>query len=221
MTDCNTLLHVTDSEVMEACKLMARHFYGSKGVFAYEAYDHINAAFFGGALPFAMIQWAITAHGGCLGQTSSSKLPIITMHPSLLRGSEKADPWGMSPAILGVRLVYDVLLHECIHVAVNYIHGGATGPTSHNSPEWIGEVNRILPMLDIQGVIAGKSTTKRFEIEGSTTKTGKAATRVERVTVGNVPFKAVAAFPYGVRTHLGMNEYYKAKGLPFACSVTM
>jgi hypothetical protein len=189
-------------DVTEACRLIARTYYGKQGQWAYESFEHINAVFFDGALPWPLIQWAITPHGGCLGLTQPGEAPVITLHPSLLGGTEKRNPWGVDAALLGVRLAYDVLLHECMHVSVSYLLGGAQGPTSHNNPQWIGEVNRLAPLLGL-AVTAAPSKTKRLADE-----TGK-KTKVVRSTEGNVPFAAVATFPYGVRKALGQADFYK------------
>jgi hypothetical protein len=199
-TPCNTSLHVT-SDVIAACKLIASTYYGERGLWAYEAFERINATYFANGLPWPFIQWAITPHGGCLGQTSRRSAPVITLHPSLLGGTQKPNPWGIDPALLGVYFAYDILLHECIHVSVGYVLGGATGPTSHNNPQWISEVNRLAPMIGLP-VTAAASKTKRIADE-----TGKKS-RVVRTTDSSVPFAAVATFPYGVRKHLDELNVY-------------
>jgi len=116
----------------QAAKLIARECYGGLGVFAYQAFEYINATFFDDRLPWPLILWQITAHGKCLGFTKSrpEKSPVIALHPSLLGGTEKENPWNIDPELLGQCCAYETLLHECIHVSVNYLLGGSTGPTS-------------------------------------------------------------------------------------------
>jgi hypothetical protein len=220
----NTLHVVTcyteqPANLEEATRLTERHFFGAKGVFARQAFDYINATFFDGRLPWTLILWAITPHGGCLGSTRSrehsNEPPIVTLHPSLLGGSESANPWGVSSDLLGVCYAFDVLLHECIHVSVHYLLGGAQGPTSHNNPQWIAEVNRIAPLLGLK-VQAERSKVKRIPVEGEPTKHGKQPTTVKRVSEGNIPFKAVSTFPHGVRWYLGCMDFYEHNVLPFA-----
>jgi hypothetical protein len=86
---------------------------------------------------------------------------VITLHPSLLGGTEKSDPWGIAPSFLGPRYAYDVLVHECIHLAIGQLRGGRRGPTSHNCDNWIAEVNRLAPLLGFHDVRAGRSKTVR------------------------------------------------------------
>jgi hypothetical protein len=205
----------TANKLAESLRLVARHFDGPNGVWAYDAFDAIDAAFFAGELPMPKIQWAITPHGRCLGLTRMTDRPVITLHPSLLGGSEKANPWGVDPAWLGMAYAFDVLLHESIHVAQHCLHGGGVGPTSHNNTAWIAEVNRIAPLLGMGGVSAGRSRTKRVPIGGQTTVTGKPATKVVRQSDGNLPHDAIARFPHAVRVLFGnADRYYRGNTLP-------
>jgi hypothetical protein len=184
---------------------IATSYDGPKGEWAYDAFEVINAKYFGGGLPYPKIQWALTAHGRCLGFTrSSSRPPVITLHPSLFAGTEKDDPWRIDPGWLGPTYAFDILTHELIHVSVEYLIGRGKGTTSHNCEGWIGEVNRLIPLLGFDGVEAGKSTTARVD--------GK----VKRITTGNVPFEpAVSTFPYGLRRHLGTaDEHYRSNMCP-------
>jgi hypothetical protein len=212
----NYVLHASNPELAAALRLVARHYDGPRGLWAYDLFDAVNAAYFGGELPQPQIRWAITPHGGCLGLTHwGDTPPVITLHPSLLGGTEKPNPWGVDPAWLGESYAFDVLLHEAIHVSQHYRLGGGIGPTSHNNTAWIAEVNRLAPLLGFAGVTAGRSTSRRVPAEGETTRTGKPATRVVRASLGNLPHAAVARFPYGVRRHLGTADaHYRANTVP-------
>jgi hypothetical protein len=216
----NNGLHGADGKALvDACQLIARHYDGRRGAWAYECFEHINATLFDGELPWPLILWAITPHGGCLGFTNLGRdYPVITLHPSLLGGTEKDNPWHTDPALLGVCYGYDVLVHECIHVKVNYVLGGwaGRGQTSHNNDLWVTEVNRLAPLLGIDGVRVGRSKPKRVPIPGETTKTGKPATKVVRETDGDLPFTAAARFPYAFRKLLGQTDFYRAGRLPYA-----
>ena len=221
---CNTHLEVTNhSKIETACKLLANHYYGKPGTFAYEAFDHINATFFSGDLPTPNIQWLLTPYGNCLALTgfivSKNVPPVVILHSALLGGGPSKDPWGIARKYLGTYYAYETLLHECIHVSVRYLLGGNTGESSHNSPEWVSEVNRIAPMIGLDGINAAMSKPKRVAAESGFTKTGKPATTVKRVSDGNVPFNAVSTFPYGVREFLGDLSMYESNELPFVCSV--
>src|SRR6516225_1885957 len=99
------------SEVMAACKLIARTYYGAEGLFVYECFEDINARLFDGELPWPWIVWSLTPHGKCLGYTRiKGPEPVIALHPSLLGGTEKKNPWDIDPALLGVCTAYDVLV---------------------------------------------------------------------------------------------------------------
>ena len=210
--ECNARLDVTSRPdwLEEAVRLVAIHFDGERGEFAYRAFDYINAEYFGGELPTPLIVWVITPHGGCLALTrvSKSSPPRIRLHPSLLGGTEKVNPWGYSPEVLGEALVMDVLLHECIHVSVDYRLGGAKGPTSHNNPQWLGEVARIAPLLGLDDLVVGRSRLKRIREEDGTS-------RVQRACDGNVPYRVLAGFPSALRFHRGQAGHYRRNVLPW------
>jgi len=200
--------------------LVAAECYGRDGVFAYQAFDWVNSALFDGRLPVPMILWELTAHGKCLGWTRASRdrSPRIQMHPSTLGGTEKTNPWGVPPDVLGPAYALDVLIHECMHVSVEILLGGSNGPTSHNNPRWVGEVQRVGNLLGLD-FVAGRSVTKRVPVEsGELGPSGKPKTRTTRMTEdgATVPFHAVYTFPHGVREELGQADaYYRSKHLPF------
>ncbi len=208
------------NEIRAACRLIAELYQGPAGLWAYEGFDYINATLFDHRLPQPFIQWAITPHGGCLGLTAHAAQPVITLHPALLKPQQKESPWGIDAALLGPRYAFDVLIHEAIHVSVKYVLGGATGPTSHNNPQWISEVNRLAPLLGLD-IEAGQSRTQRVPIEGHVTATGKPQTRVQRITTGSVPFKAITRFPRAVRAHLEQLDYYRHRESPFPTSIVL
>jgi hypothetical protein len=205
-----------ENGIREACLQIARHYHGERGLFAYEAFEHINATLFGGSLPWPHIVWGITPHSGCLGLTrSKGPGPVITLHRSILGGTEKPDPWGMDPRYLGVRYAYDVLIHESMHVKVEYVLGGwrGKGDTSHNNDLWIAEVNRLAPLLGISDVSAARTKSARLR---TTEPDGTTRSVIGLANSGNVPFKAaVAGFPHGLRRVRGLLDYYLGNELPF------
>jgi len=215
MNDSATLLLLatrnthTPVSIEDACQTVARHFYGKRGAWCYQAFEWINRTLFFDELPYPLIVLGLTAHGACLGLTSSpvdqGKVPTILLHPSLWGGTERADPWGIAADLLGPRYVLDVLIHECIHVSVNYRLGGRSkGDSSHNNPEWIAEVNRIAPLIGLPDVRAAMSKPKR---EGK---------KIVRRCDGNIPFEAASRFPHLVRQLRGQLNYYRDRSpLPF------
>lgn len=204
----------------ESCLVVAEQCYGRKGTWAYEALSFINRSYFAGRVTWPHIIWGLTAHGGCLAWASTvrdkSRPPIINLHPSLLGGTEKENPWGIAPEWLGPSLAFDTLLHECIHVHIEYNLGGHDGRSSHDCPRWIRQVNRLAPMLGFQGIRFGGTKLKRIPIPGSPlTARGKRPTKVVRVSLGNVPFKIAASFPESLRAYLGQAEdHYRNNQMP-------
>lgn len=190
---------------------VAAHYYGSHGPLGYRLFEAINRVLFAAELPWPLVVWGLTAHGRCLGYTSVGAAPIITLHPSLLGGTEKADPWGIPPGWLGVLYVLDVLIHECMHVAVHYLRGGRQGgDSSHNNPAWIAEVNRLAPLLGFAGVEAGMKRPTRM---------GKT---IKRVETGTISYQAVTTFPGGLRTSRATADaYYRARVLPFPVALPL
>ena len=204
----------------ESCLIVAEHCYGLKGIWAYETFAFINAAYFSDRLPWPHIIWGLTAHGACIAWASTvqdrSRPPVVNLHPSLLGGTERKTPWGVSAKQLGPAYVFDTLLHECIHIHVEHNLGGQDGKTSHNCRRWIRQVNRLAPLLGFDGVKAGLSKPMRVpDPAAPRTVRGKVATRVVRGTTGNIPFGAVAGFPAALRTYFGTAKtHYSRNALP-------
>jgi hypothetical protein len=216
--------------VVAACRLVAERYGGKRLLKAYEAFDAINAALFGGRLPYPLIVWGLTPHGGCQGYLSvpaqDGLPPTIFLHQSLLGGSERPDPWGTPPAWLGWRYAYDVLIHECTHIHINYVLGGrGAGTSSHDCEAWVDECNRLAPLVGLPAIRAGRTKVVRVAVEGPLTKRGKQPTKPKRVCLGDVPMDALANFPGGVRVALGLADaYYRQAGdgllLPIRCNAT-
>lgn len=131
------------SDFRESCLVVADQCYGPKGTWAYECYAFINCHFFGGRLPWAHIIWGLTEYGSCFAWASTARdkarPPIITLHPAILGSVQKKDPWGIDPTCLGPSWVFDVLLHECMHVHIDYNLGGSDGRTSHDCKHGFGK----------------------------------------------------------------------------------
>jgi hypothetical protein len=194
-----------------AYRLIADHVYGRLGRFAYAAWDHVNAAFFAGALPETLILWDLTEYGRCLGwcRSSADGPPIIKLHPNLVyspagrRALRQLARWGISVNLLGYCYAYDVLLHECIHAHVSYNLGGwerLTGPqrskwTCHNNPLWVAECNRIALLLGATACY----TMKRYRRVQGQVRYGCDGPDFER-------------FPHSLP---GREAFYRARQLPF------
>src|SRR4051794_35103110 len=168
----------SNKEIERACRLVAETYYGSQGLWLCDAFQAINRAYFGDALPYPHLTIEITPHSGCIAWCSAhdERPPRIAIHPTLFGFRELPNPWGFPTDWLVKALAFDALVHECLHVSVHYRLGGATGPTSHNNPQWVAEVNRLAPLLGFPGIHAGRQVPKRIPIEGETTKRGKPRT---------------------------------------------
>jgi hypothetical protein len=211
--------------IAAAVRLVVERYYGNTGLWVYEAFDYLNRELFAGELPQPLIVWALTPHGCTLGRVRVAKdrLPVLTLHPSLFGGSERSGPWGIPPRWLGPRFAYDVLIHELIHLSVEFRLGGwegVGGETIHNNPLWVGEVNRLAPLLGFDNVQAGLKKVQRVPIDGPLTKRGKRPTKPARVDSGNIPFAALAGFPWQLRVYLRQAESYYGQPEPaFPASV--
>jgi len=220
---------------------------------AYDLFHTINAQWFADTLPLPFIIRGLTpySHGFSWLETQGDA-PLLFLHPRLFAATgfdrqkhqKEVKLWGVPPAWFSPHLLGDVILHECLHAHLTYNKGGTVGPTSHNNKGWITEVNRLLPLLGFRQLQAGLSkpvrvavtdreATQRPESDGR-----NPPSRVERRTDGNIPFKAVAMFPIGVRrwlqelhetedltaserqirtanTALAAEHYYKQSDAPF------
>jgi hypothetical protein len=189
---------ITGYDFARACREVIAYAHRRRGVWVYQAFDWVNRTYFADELPVPLIQIAITPWGGCLGYTAlrrdpeqgradHEQAPVVTLHPSLWEAAPASSPglerqvWKIPARYLGPRFALDVLVHELMHVSVEYRLGGRGGGTSsHNNPAWIAEVNRLAPLLGLPGVQAAMSKVRR---EGK---------RVRRWSDGNVPFGAWA-----------------------------
>jgi hypothetical protein len=232
---------MTPAEVVKALDLIADYYNPRYGRWAYRAFDAINASFFEGRLSRPLIQWALTAHGACLGLTRHRYLvglpdetalwgrPVITLHPSIMdpwvpkrHRLRLKGPWAIDWNWFGPLYAFDVLLHESIHVAQRALYGPAEnkGESSHNCPSWIAEVNRLAPLLGMERVEAGLNRPRRVPIPGQLTRRGKPKTKVKRVDEGNIPLSVHSRFPDALRVFFGTADaYYRAKVLP--CGITL
>lgn len=204
----------------DSCLVVADQCYGLKGTWAYECYDFINQRYFAGRLPWAHIIWGFTEYGGCVAWSSTvrdkTRPPIITLHPALLHPMRKKSPWGIPGPCLGPSRVFDTLLHECMHVHIDYNLGGADGRTSHDCKRWIRQVNRLAPLLGFDDIRAARTNVVRVpDTSLPLTARGKTATRVTRQCTGNIPFNVAAGFPSALRKHFGQSwDYYSNGRLP-------
>jgi hypothetical protein len=212
-----------DEQLHQAYRLIARHLYRRLGAFAYAAFDHINTTYFAAKLPETLVLLDITEYGHCLGWTRSAAdgPPIIKLHPSLVAPARgplaRRLVWSMPRTWFGLAFAYDVLLHECCHVAVDYLHGGwemlsarRSYWTSHNNPVFVAECNRLAPMLGYIGDPFTMKRPRRVPIPGAITASGRPKTKTVRIQAGSAP--DFEQFPH---TLPGREERYLTQTLPF------
>jgi hypothetical protein len=208
-----------DGDLHTAYRTVARHVYrfGRLGEFAYTAFDHINRTYFGGKLPETLILWDITEYGHLFGWCRSAEdgPPIIKLHPALVYPATE-NPWRIDPAWFGLPYAYDVLLHECVHASVGYLLGGwgrradyRSYWTCHNCPAWVGELNRLAPLLGYRGDPFRLRTPRRVPT-GEIGKNGKPLTKTVRRQDGGAP--ALEHFPHNLP---GRESFYLGQKLPF------
>jgi hypothetical protein len=205
---------ISSPAIHAAYRLIARHLYpaGELGRFAYAAFDHVNATYFGGELPETLILWDLTDYGHCLGwcRSPADGPPIIKLHPNLIFSPnvppalQRDRRWSIPVELFGYCLAFDVLLHECIHAHVDHNLGGwahLDGPqrskwTSHNNPLWVAECTRIAGLL-------GYPIT--YEM--------KRYRRVEGKVVYRCDGPDFEHFPHSIP---GREDFYRRQQLPFA-----
>jgi hypothetical protein len=208
--------------VHAAYRLIADHLYGRLGRFAYAAWDHVNAAYFGGGLPETLILWDLTDYGHALGwcRSSAEGPPIIKLHPNLVFSPRRPSArrqkvrWHIPVAWFGYCFALDVLLHECVHAHVNYNLGGwerLDGPqrskwSCHNNPLWVDECNRIAGLLGFPPCYAMKKY-KRVEGKLKYTCDGPDFERFPHTLPGREEFYLAGCLPFeeGVLSTVGDN----------------
>jgi hypothetical protein len=208
----------TKMATRRAVRLIAQTYYGENGLWLCQAFDAINRKLFGGTLPQPLITIEMTRWSCCLGWCwlTEGRPPHVVIHPTLfgVGRSNSKPPWSFPPHWMGRRLAFDVLLHQCVHISMQYRLGGYEGPSSHNNEKWITEVNRLCPLIGLRGIEAGRQVPKRVPNKE------KKGTVVKKIDEGNVPFHAVASFPHGIRIHQRSAErFYRRGRLPLLVSL--
>jgi hypothetical protein len=121
-------------DIRNACQIVTQHYYGNRGVWAYQAFEWINDSLFFGKLPYPLVLLGLTSHGACLGWSMSpagkGKPPTILLHPSLWAGTEKEDPWQIPPDLLGPRYALDGRV-------LTQLPGVDRGSKSHRADSWL------------------------------------------------------------------------------------
>jgi len=193
---------------VEDLRLLCGEYHGEKGDFTYRAYQWLNQVVFDGKLPVTLFQWALTAWGGCLGQTHSpaEHPPVITLHPAIWQPHGFGKPGGWSRNIpYGRRYTLDVVLHELIHVEVDYLMGGHHGKSSHDCPEWCEAIMKAAQKLKgtmIEVPPFKAAPTKRVRENGK---------RRRRTPAGSITMDEISKWPHSIR----VPDHYGAQEVPF------
>jgi protein gp37 len=184
-------------------------YHGEKGDFAYAAFAWLNETVFEDRLPVTLIQWALTSYGHCLGFTQNKKNennpPVVTLHPAIWSPAGHGTGWSRTiPA--GRRYALDVVLHELIHVEVNYLMRGRSGKSSHDCIEWCQAITTASQklkgtMLELPPFRA--APTKRYRENGR---------QARRTPDGCLSMEQIAGWPHSVREP----SYYGSRALPWS-----
>ncbi len=113
------------------------------GAWAYDTWAAHNAAYFADELTPPGIIWGLAPNHRQLGHYQPT-YNVITLHVGLLAADE-GNLWGLD-AWVGQSLAADLLLHAMIHQRLGL---GECSINSHNTEEWVAEVNRIAPLLGL------------------------------------------------------------------------
>lgn len=139
-----------------------------------EQFDSINKQFFNNSLPPTDIAITITPYGRAIADASGA-MGRIRFHPQTRNHSQSA--------------MWDILLHECIHINIDHNLGGHSNKrSSHQSIEWVNECNRLAPLLGLGHLRASLPKSKRIMVDGES--------KVRKVVLDEcVPLKVLAGFP--------------------------
>jgi hypothetical protein len=135
-------------EELAVLRRAARILWPRWGEWAHDEWKRLNETYFGNELKPCGILFGLTPHGRALAFFSPADR-TITLHPSLL-DPKSASPWRLGE-MLGERFCSDGLLHEMTHQGIHQRGGRQTGYSSHDCQEWVDEVNRISPLLGLDG----------------------------------------------------------------------
>jgi hypothetical protein len=170
-------VYTLDRELVDAIRVITRRqdMMGDLGRFADDAFDEINAHFFGNELPRPLILWELTPYGRSIGLCHILRptFPRIALHPILIHEPEPGTPL--------LSRAFWVMVHECIHLSNDF--KGLRSRECHNDKPWIDEVNRIGEMLWPGHIRAERQ--KMIRIDG----------RVTRGPCGNISRSDLASFP--------------------------
>ena len=164
--------------------------FGDVGAWAYDEWKKLNAKFFESRNKLGPIYWVSVTDNKSLGCYSFSE-NIIYLHKGMVRPPYPTNIYKWCLENLNQQLTRDVLLHEMIHQMIHQ-NGGWEGETSHNNERFVGEVNRIAKLLELdvtaKVIKTAKTGRKPIPSDGP-----RCLTLVE-----------LSNFPYSVRPY----EYY-------------
>lgn len=148
------------SDKLGTLKDAARIIYPGVGPMLYDWWEEINRNLFGCQMAPPGIQFGLTPHTKTLGKWRGYEQAII-LHRALLDSSAEAR--GQRERF-GERFAYDTLLHQMVHQYIDTVRGvsntqakinspqsgdDAENGSVHNSPSWVGEINRLSEKLSL------------------------------------------------------------------------
>jgi hypothetical protein len=159
---------------------------------AYDTWQSLKGKYFPGNLEVGPIEWGLTEWGGCLGYFTP-EVNKITLHKSLLDPCSRA--WGYR-GLLGERMTEDVMLHEMLHQKIFQELGYCADKFGcHNFEPWCDEINRLNPLLGLEG----KATVSRQRRIKEPEKKGNGKVKWMPTGDGTMTLKQLATWPHSLR----------------------
>jgi hypothetical protein len=161
---------------------------------AYDTWRALNNKYFIRGLKVGPIAWGLTDFGHSLGHYTP-QVNKITLHSSLLEPSSGA--WGYG-GLLGERMAEDVLLHEMLHQSIQQKLGFIRDKKGqcHNFQPWCDEINRLNPIIGLEG----KATIiKQRRVREPGQATGKGRVVWAPSNDGTLTRKQLSTWPYSLR----------------------
>jgi hypothetical protein len=158
---------------------------------AYDTWQSLNIKCFDGNLRVGPIAWGLTEWGGFYG-CYSVDVNKITLHSSLIKPYSHA--WNKR-GLLGERFTEDVILHEMLHQKIQQELGYCDGKFGcHNFQPWCDEINRLNPILGLEGT-ATMCKQRRVREEGQT----RGKVRWMPTGDGTLSLRELSSWPHTIR----------------------
>jgi hypothetical protein len=195
---CDVLLRTEDGR-FEALRKISEFYNPVIGPWVYDTWKTLNEKYFGGSLRVGSIVWGLTEWSGSLGYFTPSQNKI-TLHRSLINPQSEACG---TRELLCERMTEDVILHEMLHQKLFQELGYCADKFGcHNFQPWCDEINRMNPLLGLEG----KATVnKQRRIKEAAQNKGSGKAKWMPSEDGTMTRTQIATWPHSLR----QREYYE------------